>query len=181
MAHCAGINRELGSQTYRAVHVDGTRNVVAAAQTAGVKRLALVSFLRARPDCGSRYHESKWEAEQIVRASDLDWTILKPGMMFGRGDHLLDHLSRALRTFPVYIGVGDRRVRPLAVEDTVRVLLAALVAGRLTGQTIPLVGPAELGFDQAARLVATTIGKRRPFVRAPIAFHYLLARPPRRR
>src|SRR6266851_3103798 len=93
-----------------AVHPKGGPNVVRAAERAGVQRLALVSLLRARPDCGSRYHESKWAAEEIVRRSQLEWTVLKPGMMFGRGDRLLDHLSRALRAFPVSIGVRPRRV-----------------------------------------------------------------------
>src|ERR1700685_2027536 len=51
VAHCAGINREMGSRTYEAIHVRGTANVVKAAAEAGVRRLAFVSFLRARPDC----------------------------------------------------------------------------------------------------------------------------------
>jgi NADH dehydrogenase len=77
IAHCAGINREIGSQTFQRIHVDGTRNVVEAAQRAGVRRIALMSFLRARPACGSPYHESKWAAEEIVRSSGLDYTIVK--------------------------------------------------------------------------------------------------------
>lgn len=176
VAHCAGINRQIGSQTYEAVHVRGTANVVRAAEEAGVGRLAFVSFLRARPDCGSPYHESKWAAEEIVRASSCRWTVLKPGMMFGRGDHMLDHLSHALYTFPVFVGIGPRRVRPLAVADAVDVLVAALVDGRLANQTVGLVGPTEIEFDDAARLVAEVIGKRRLFVPMPLAFHRLLAR-----
>jgi len=175
VAHCAGINRQRGRQTYQAVHVQGTANVVRAAEQAGVGRLALLSFLRARPGCGWAYHESKWAAEELVRASSLEWTVLKPGMMFGRGDHMLDHLSHALHTFPVFAGVGPRRVRPLAVDDTVDVLCAALLAGRLPHKTVALTGPTELGFDQAARLVADVVGKHPPFVRAPIGFHYTLA------
>lgn len=53
--------------------------------------------------------------------------------------------------------------------------MASLVDGRLGHQTIGLVGPTELGFDDAARLVARVLGTRRPFVRMPLAFHYLLA------
>lgn len=176
VAHCAGINREIGSQTYDSVHVRGTANVVRAVEEAEVLRLGFLSFLRARPDCGSGYHESKWAAEELVRASTREWTVLKPGMMFGRGDHMLNHLSHALYTFPVFVGIGPRRVRPLAVEDAVKVLLAALVYGRLPRKTVPLVGPTEIGFDDAARLVAKVIGKRRPFVEAPILFHHLMAR-----
>jgi NADH dehydrogenase len=58
------------------------------------------SFLRAQPDSGSPYHDSKWAAEEILRASSLDWTVLKLGVTYGAGDHLLTHLSRALLTFP---------------------------------------------------------------------------------
>jgi uncharacterized protein YbjT (DUF2867 family) len=175
VAHCAGINREIGAQTYEAVHVRGTANVARAAQKADVRRLALVSFLRARPNCGCGYHESKWAAEELVRASACEWTVVKPGMMFGRGDHMLDHLSHAIYTFPVFVGVGPRRVRPLAVLDAVNVLVASLVDGRLARQTVGLVGPTEIGFDDAVRLVARVIGKRRLFLRAPTGFHYLLA------
>lgn len=176
VAHCAGINREIGRATYETVHVRGTANVVRAAEATAVDRLALVSFLRARPDCGSAYHESKWAAEEIVRASSLEWTVLKPGMMFGRGDHMLDHLSKALKTFPIYLGVGDRRVRPLAVDDVVRVLVSSLIHGNLERKTVPILGPTEIGFDDAVRFVGEVIGKKRPTIRVPIAVHYLLAR-----
>jgi uncharacterized protein YbjT (DUF2867 family) len=176
VAHCAGINREIGWQTYEAIHVRGTANVVKAAAEAGVRRLAFVSFLRARPDCGSPYHESKWAAEELIRSSSAEWTVLKPGMMFGRGDHMLDHLSHALYTFPVFLGIGPRRVRPLAIEDVVQIMVAALVHGQLQHKTVGVVGPTEIGFDDAARLVASVIGKRRPFVRVPLALHHLMAR-----
>ncbi len=106
VAHCAGINREIGNQTYQRVHVEGTRNVVNAAKRAGVRKVVLLSFLRARPNCGSGYHESKWAAEEIVRSSGLDYTVLKAGVIYGRGDHMLDHLSHALRTFPLFALVG---------------------------------------------------------------------------
>src|SRR6185503_7556422 len=81
VAHCAGINREIGDQTYDRVHVQGTRNVVEAAKSAGVRKIVLMSFLRARPLCRSPYHESKWEAEEIVRNSGLDYTVIKAGVI----------------------------------------------------------------------------------------------------
>ena len=121
VAHCAGINREIGHQTYQRVHVEGTRNVIAAASDAGVKKVALISFLRARPNCGSAYHESKWAAEELVRTSGLDYTIIRASMVYGRGDHMLDHLSHALHTFPFFamVGLKEKGIRPLAIEDLV--------------------------------------------------------------
>jgi NADH dehydrogenase len=177
VAHCAGINRELREQTYKKIHVAGTGNVVAAAEQAGVKKIVLMSFLRARPNCNSPYHESKWAAEETVRHSKLNYTIIKAGVVYGRGDHMLDHLSRALHTFPLFAMVGfkEKSIRPLAVEDLVQVMRAALVGGRLSRQTVPLVGPDELYLSEAVRRVAWVTGKKVRLVRAPIWFHYLLA------
>jgi uncharacterized protein YbjT (DUF2867 family) len=177
VAHCAGINRELGSQTFARVHIDGTRHVLHAARRAGVRKIVLLSFLRARPDCGSAYHETKWAAEEMVRASGLDFTIVKAGMTYGRGDHMLDHLSRSLHTLPLFLGVGlhEQPVRPLAVEDLVRVLKAALVENRLSRGTVPVVGPEQFLLSDAARRVGRVLGRRVLISPAPIWFHYALA------
>lgn len=177
VAHCAGINREIGSQTYRRVHVEGTQNVVEAARAAGVKRIALISFLRARPDCGSGYHESKWAAEEIVRQSGLPFTILKPGVIYGKGDHMIDHLTRAFLTFPVFglVGFRDTLVRPVAVQDVARILEAALTAGRLDRKTVSVLGPEVMTLREAVERVAEVVGKRPRMIRLPLTFHYLLA------
>ncbi|HEV2835824.1 MAG TPA: NAD-dependent epimerase/dehydratase family protein [Pyrinomonadaceae bacterium] len=178
VAHCAGINREIGDQTYAHVHVEATRNVVEAARRAGAGKIVLMSFLRARPDCGSAYHESKWAAEEIVRDSGLDYTIIKAGVVYGRGDHMLDHLSHALHTFPVFAFVGfkDRTVRPLAVEDLVHVMRAALVDRRLKRQTIALLGPEEIYLSEAVRRVAEVIGKKPVMFPLPVWCHEIMAR-----
>ena len=178
VAHCAGINREIGKQTYQRVHVEATRNVVNAAHEAGVGKIVLMSFLRARPNCGSPYHESKWAAEEIVRESGVDYTIIKAGVVYGRGDHMLDHLSHALHTFPVFglVGLKEKAVRPLAVEDLVHVMRASLVDDRLKRQTIALLGPEEIYLSEAVRRVAEVVGKRPLLFPMPVGFHYLLAR-----
>jgi NADH dehydrogenase len=178
VAHCAGINRELGDQTYARVHVEGTRNVVAAAKNAGVQKIVLLSFLRARPDCDSPYHESKWEAEEIVRNSGLDYTVIKAGIIYGRGDHMLDHLSHALHTFPIFglVGLKEKSIRPLAVEDLVHVMRAALVDRRIKRQTIALVGPEEIYLSEAVRRVAEVVGKRPLLFPLPVPCHELMAR-----
>jgi NADH dehydrogenase len=178
IAHCAGINREIGNQTYARVHVEGTRNVISAAKNAGVQKIVLMSFLRARPDCGSPYHESKWAAEEIVRDSGLDYTIVKAGIVYGRGDHMLDHLSHALHTFPVFglVGLKEKSIRPLAVEDLVHVMRAALVDRRLKRQTIALVGPEEIYLSEAVLRVAEVVGRRPLMFPLPVVCHELMAR-----
>jgi uncharacterized protein YbjT (DUF2867 family) len=177
VAHCAGINREIGEQTYANIHIAGTQAVVNAARRAGVKKLALMSFLRARPDCGSGYHESKWRAEEIVRTSGLDHSILKAGVVYGRGDHLLDHLARSIMTVRLFAQVGsnDEPVRPVAVEDVVRLFEASLADGRLSRQTVAVMGPERLRFSEVVRRVAKAADRRVFVFPMPIWFHKALA------
>ncbi len=176
VAHCAGINREIGTQTYERVHIQGTRNVISAARQAGVRKIVLISFLRARPDCGSAYHESKFAAEEIVRQSGLDYTVFKCGVIYGRGDHMLDHLSHAFHTFPVFAFVGfkDQLIRPNAVEDVARIVKESLVGGALSRRTVAVLGPETMTLRQAVLRVARVVGRRPLVFPMPLWFHYAL-------
>jgi len=169
VAHCAGINREIGDQTFRRVHVEGTRAVVEAARRAGVRRIVMVSFLRARPDCGSGYHESKWEAEEIVRGSGIPHTILKSGMIYGPGDHMVDHVTRAVRTLPLFwtVGYRERTARPVPIDDAVDVLVAAL-EGRIPDPTVAVMGVDEVTLGEAIRRIARVAGRRPAFLPVPV-------------
>jgi uncharacterized protein YbjT (DUF2867 family) len=179
VVHTAGINREMGAQTYDAVHIRGTQALVAAASAAGVAHVSLVSFLRARPDGPSAYHRSKWAAEAIVRESGLQYTILKSSVIYGRGDHMLDHLSHGLYTFPVFalVGLRERPLRPVAVDDVARLLEAAAHGDpRLIDRTVAVLGPDAMLLSDAVRRVATVVGRRPRYIRLPVAAHLLLAR-----
>jgi uncharacterized protein YbjT (DUF2867 family) len=177
--HCAGINREIGSQTYDAVHVRGTQALVEAARATGVSHISVLSFLRARPDGPTAYHRTKWAAEAIIRESGIPYTVLKAGVIHGRGDHMLDHLSHALYSFPVFglVGMREQPVRPVAVDDVARILEAASTGDeRLKNETITVLGPDEMPLGEAVRRVAETIGRNPAYVRLPIVAHLALAR-----
>lgn len=169
VAHCAGINREIGGQTFQRVHVDGTRAVVEAARRAGVRRVVMLSFLRARPGTGSGYHETKWQAEELVRRSGIAHTILKSGMIYGAGDHMVDHVTRAVRTFPIFATVGfrERTVRPVPIDDAVDVLVAA-IEGRIDEPTVAVMGAEELELGAAVRRIAGVAGRHPLYVAVPI-------------
>ncbi|WP_291054244.1 NAD(P)H-binding protein [Herbiconiux sp.] len=169
VAHCAGINREIGGQTFERVHVAGTRAVIEAARRAGVKRIVMLSFLRARPDCGSAYHETKWAAEELLRHSGLEYTVLKAGMIYGPGDHMVDHVTKAVRTLPVFATVGyrERLVRPVPIEDAVDVLVAAL-EGRIAEPTVAVMGAETLTLGEAVRRIARVADRRPVFFPVPV-------------
>jgi uncharacterized protein YbjT (DUF2867 family) len=178
VVHCAGINREIGDQTYDALHIRGTQALVAAARQAGVGHITVLSFLRARPDGPTGYHRSKWAAEAIVRESGIPYTVLKAGVIYGRGDHMLNHLSHALYSFPVFglVGMREQPIRPVAVDDVARILEAAATGdARLRNRTIKVLGPEELALGAAVRRVADTIGRRPAYVRLPVVAHIALA------
>jgi uncharacterized protein YbjT (DUF2867 family) len=112
-----------------------------------------------------------------VRASGLDYTILKPGMIYGRGDHMLDHLSHWLYTIPAIptVGFAERSARPLAIEDLVPILRSALVEGRLSRQTVAVTGPEELTLGEAIKRVGRAIDQRVLVFPLPIWVQYVAA------
>lgn len=168
---CAGASREDGHQTYRDVHVEGARSVVKAAREAGVPKLVLVSFLRVRPGIRSTYHTTKWEGEEIVRQSGLQYVIVKAGLVYGLGDHLLNRLGNLFRRLPVFatVGLRERTVRLIAIEDLVNVLGAAVLEDRLAGQTVAVIGPEELRMSEVARRVAKAMGRSIVVLPFPVA------------
>ena len=90
---------------------------------------------------------------------------------------MLDHLSRAFHTFPIFplVGLRDTPIRPAAVEEVTRILEASLVEGRLARQTIAVTGPEEMSCGEAVRRVARAAGKRPLFFRLPVLLHSVAA------
>ncbi len=178
VVHCAGTSVEDAKQTFYRLHVEGTRSAVTAAERARVKKFVLVSYLNVRPNVKSEYHTTKWQGEEIVRSSKLNFTILKAGLVYGPGDHLLNNLSNLFRKMPVFAAVGlrEKTVRLVAVEDLVKVIGAALDEDRFARQTVAVMGPEEFPFSQAARRIAKAMGKSSLIVLPfPVFFHRILA------
>lgn len=178
VAHCAGTSVQDGKQTLGQLHVDGARSAVAAAEQAGVKKFVLVSYLSVRPNTKSEYLNTKWQGEEIVRASKLNYTILKAGLVYGLGDHLLNNLSNLFKKMPIFaqVGLKEKNVRLLAVEDLVNVIRETLLdETRLSRQTVAVTGPEEFPFSQAARRIAKALGKNIIVLPFPVFFHRILA------
>jgi NADH dehydrogenase len=91
---------------------------------------------------------------------------------------MLDHLSHAFHTFPIFalVGLKEQTLRPLAIEDLVHVMRAALIDRRLKRQTIALVGPEEMYLREAVLRVAEVAGKKPVLFPLPVWCHRLLAR-----
>lgn len=176
VAHLAGIFHESQAGEFHRAHVDSTMHVIHAARKAGVKKIVYMSYLKARPRCFSKYHETKWEAEQLIRNSQLDYTILKPALMYGRHDHFLTSIERMINITPVVgtVGFFEKPCRFVAVEDVVEILLAALLQNRLSRMTVPVMGPEELKPSAAVAKVASVLKKQVMIVPLPVFFQMLI-------
>ena len=150
LVHLVGIIREQRGRgvTFDRLHTQATRNMLALARAAGIKRFAQMSALGARPGARARYHQTKWEAEEAVRASDLEWTIFRPSIIFGRGDAFMSVLGRAVKRLPVMPVLGDGRYRlqPIPVEQVAQGFGRALRTPESVRQTYEVAGPTPYAF-----------------------------------
>ena len=101
----AGIKREEHGQTFDSIHVALPQRLIEAMRQAGLRRLIHISVVVARPAPDLPYHDTKWKGEQVVRASGLDWTILRPGVIYGEGDDMLSHLVLMIRAASIFPGL----------------------------------------------------------------------------
>lgn len=140
--HISGIIQESPPDiTFESVNVQGTMNMIAEAERAGVAKLIFMSSLVA--DRGSSaYHESKRRAEELVRDFDGDWLILRPGNVYGPGDDVLSRLLKMVRALPVIpiIDAGDQQFQPLWYDDLGDAVALALETQELRGQVLELAG-----------------------------------------
>ncbi|NLG71697.1 MAG: NAD(P)H-binding protein [Chloroflexi bacterium] len=162
------------------IDIQGTQAVVRAAQDAGVERIFYISHLGA--DRASAYPVLKVKAiaEEYIRRSGLDYTILRSAILFGPGDGLTTGLARIMQAVPFGLltpGDGSVLLQPLWVEDLVTCLVWALDDPDTRNRTFEVGGPEYLTFSQVASLVMQATGRHRrligirpPYLRALTVF-----------
>lgn len=168
--HLVGIISEFGGNTFQSAHVEATRQVVSVARDQGVERYVHMSALGARENAPSRYHQSKWLAEEVVRSSSLDWTIFRPSVIFGRSDGFVNLLAAICRWSPVAVvmGKGRNKLQPIAVEDVAHCFVSSLKTTAGVKQTFDLCGSQAFTLDEIYDLILKTTQRRRFKVHIPI-------------
>jgi NADH dehydrogenase len=161
--HLVGIIREFPGKsiTFERMHVEATRHMIDAANTHGVKRFLHMSANGARKDGDIDYFKTKWQAEEILRATELDWTIFRPTLIFGKGGEFIKTLAKLLRQLPVVpvVGDGQYRLQPVAVEQVAETYCKALAMAETVGQTYHLGGSDSYPFETILDLVGKALGK----------------------
>ena len=158
---------------FERVMAEGTRNVVAAAREAGVRRFVLASALGLdeRSKEAVPYFAAKWEMERAVRESGLEHVIFRPSFVFDRDGGVLPTFVRLARFAPVtpIIGSGTQRLQPIWIEDLAEYYARAITEPAAANRSFDLVGPEAVSWNEFWERLKRVLGVRRPSVHVPVA------------
>jgi uncharacterized protein YbjT (DUF2867 family) len=153
--------------------VQNTRTLITAAKTAGVQRIVHVSIANPSAESPLGYYRGKAQLEQAVIDSGLSYAIVRPTVIFGTEDILINNIAWFVRRFPVFgiPGNGQYRVRPIYVEDMAR--LVADAADQSGNSVLEAVGPETFSFEELVKLIAQQTGRGVCLVHLPMPLAYL--------
>ena len=177
--HLAALPRDWdGGASLRLVNTEGTRNVLGAAKEAGVRRFVHLGGLGLADDPDLHFGSSKAKAMALVRESGLDWTILKPSLLFGPRDGFFNLLAGLVRMSPGIVpitGRGDARFQPLAIGDLARATVQVFSDPETIGHEYELGGPRIWTYREIVEEVLRGMGRRRLLVPMPVPLIRLVA------
>lgn len=148
------------SNSVEDIIVEGTRTLTQAARDEGCNRFVLVSCLGAEAATPNPFYRAKWQAEMLVRATDIPWAILRPSLVLGQGDPVTAGMAAFARLWPVVPvpGRGDVRCQPVDVDDLTRCIVASLQSDALVGQSVSVGGSLFLTYRELVDLVGGCLG-----------------------
>jgi len=165
-----------GPASFNAAHVELTRKILAACAAHGVKRYLHMSALGADSNGPSRYQQTKGAAEALVRASQLEWTIFRPSVIFGPDDSFLNLFAKLLALTPVmFLAKAEARFQPVYVEDVATAFLLSFGDRRNIGKSFDLCGPRVYTLRELVALTGKLSGHARPIIGLGDALSYLQA------
>jgi NADH dehydrogenase len=147
--------------------VENTATLVQAAVRAGVKRIVHVSITNPSADSALPYFWGKAANEKAVRDSGLSYAILRPTVLFGEEDILINNIAWLLRRFPIFAlpGNGSYRLQPVFVDDLAALAVESVY--REDNSTVDAVGPDIFTFEEMVRLIGHAVDRSRPLVHVP--------------
>jgi len=162
-----GILNASGKHTFRRAHVELTRRLIAACEATGVRRLHQMSALKAGQGL-SQYLKTRGEAEALVRASSLDWTIYQPSVIFGAGDGLVGRFATLLRRLPVLpLARAGARMAPTHVGDVAEAIARCVGREGTARRSYELYGPEVLTLGEIVHRIRDAAGLRTPIIALP--------------
>lgn len=175
--NCVGIIGETRGQTFAALHTAAPQALFAACVQSGVRRVVQISALGADDTAFSAYHLSKRAADDDLRSLDLDWFVLRPSLIYGRGGKSAELFMR-LASWPLIpvLGDGQQKLQPVFIGDVVATVLLCLNSAE-TRLTLDLVGSETISFAEWLQKMRRAQGRlRAPLLHIPYALALVFAR-----
>jgi len=184
-----GILREFPAQgvTYQALHFEGARRAMDAAEDNGVRRFLLMSANGVKAD-GTGYQRTKYEAEQYLKTTSLQWTVFRPSVLFGDPRSRMEFATQLYRDIvrsplpaPLFydgllpVNAGMFRMSPVHVKDVATVFVKALDMPETAGQIYELCGPEALSWKDILQMIAAAAGTTKRALPAPALLLKVLA------
>lgn len=174
-----GIIREFPSRgiTFDGLHFQGTKQLADLATAMGVKRFIQMSALGASPDSKAEYHRSKYQAEEYLKKSGLEWTIFRPSMIVGKGNGALEMIVKLMNSAPLMpiIGNGKYRLQPVDIDNVADGFVKSLDDERSFGKIYEIGGPEQFSYDRMIDIIADVRGKKVKKAHIPTLFMKLSA------
>ncbi len=170
VVHLVGIIMERPGMTFRKVHVEGTENIVEEAVSSGVKHIFYQSALGASLEAPFKYSSTKAEAEEIVKASGIPYTIFRPSLIIGPEDGFTENLKEVMRLGPVVPvpGCGKARFQPLGIEDWIKAFLSILDNSESLNRIYEFGGPEHLTYSEILKIFMKVLNIKKPTIHIPI-------------
>lgn len=170
VVHLAAIAMERGADTYESVNTDATQQLLEATRAAGTRRWIFMSQNGASDTAESRFLRSKGVAERLVRESGLEWTVIRPSVIFGSEDEFANVVARLVRISPLVLPLpdgGSARFQPIAVDDVAATVALCLERRDTIHGSFDIGGPAQLSLRDMAERILLAMGARRSIVGIP--------------
>jgi NADH dehydrogenase len=170
--HLVGIIEERGESTFDSIHVNGTSNLINEAKRARVKHFFYQSALGADRNSWSGYLKSKAEAEEIVKASGLKFTIFRPSLIIGPWDGFTKKLADMIKLSPVMPipGKGNAKFQPIFIKDWVRCLDKVIEDPDNYCSTFELGGPEHISYREIVDILSRSMGRKKTVFNIPMGF-----------
>ena len=162
--------------TFEAIDYQGTVNQVNAAKAAGVGRFVFVSGAGAAPNASRHWFRFKYQAEEYLRQSGLEWVVVRPTWVYGRDDHALNRLLGFTKFLPVLplFGNGKQSMQPVFIEDVGEVVGEAATKSEAANQLFELGGPEVMSMNAVLETAMDVAGRKRPILHQPMVLGKLL-------
>ncbi len=145
--------------TFERLHYLGTKNCVDAASVNGIRRFIQMSALGARENAVTKYHTTKYAAEQYVRASGLNYTIFRPSIIFGKEDKFLNYFAEMVKKYPAMIVFGDGQymMQPVSVINVAQFYARSVNNENAFNKTFSLCGPKRYTYNELLDCAGKTV------------------------